>query len=169
MTFEQEARAALDAKAAAERQLAKAADCPPWRHALFGIVMAGLVATPALPLPLRLGALALILIMIAVIVQMDRRRMGMFVNGYRRGKTRIDLDLKRLDSFGRQLDRTLDRVTVGIMTASLEIGSAIVLTVQDGPTFLGIPVLPAVGLFGYLLAFLNSIWIVYGIWRAGRE
>ena len=89
MTFEQEARAALDAKAAAERQLAKAADCPPWRHALFGIVMAGLVATPALPLPLRLGALALILIMIAVIVQMDRRRMGMFVSGYRRGKTRI--------------------------------------------------------------------------------
>ena len=52
----------------------------------------------------------------------------------RRGKTRIDLDLKRLDSFGRQLDRTLDRVTVGIMTASLVIGSAIVLTVQDGPT-----------------------------------
>ena len=26
----------------------------------------------------------------------------------RRGKTRVDLDLKRLDSFGRQLDRTLD-------------------------------------------------------------
>ena len=87
----------------------------------------------------------------------------------RRGKTRIDLDLKRLDTFGARLDRTLDRVTVGIMTASLVIGSAIVLTVQDGPTFLGIPVLPAVGLFGYVLAFLNSVWIVYGIWRAGRE
>jgi hypothetical protein len=26
-----------------------------------------------------------------------------------------------------------------------------------------------VGLFGYLLAFLNSVWIVYGIWRSGRE
>ena len=97
------------------------------------------------------------------------RDLARFLREARRGKTRIDLDLKRLDSFGRQLDRTLDRVTVGIMTASLVIGSAIVLTVQDGPTFLGIPVLPAVGLFGYLLAFLNSIWIVYGIWRAGRE
>jgi ubiquinone biosynthesis protein len=92
-----------------------------------------------------------------------------FLREARRGKTRIDLDLKRLDSFGRQLDRTLDRVTVGIMTASLVIGSAIVLTVQDGPTFLGIPVLPALGLFGYLLAFLNSLWIAYGIWRSGRE
>jgi len=87
----------------------------------------------------------------------------------RRGKARIDLDLKRLDSFGRQLDRTLDRVTVGIMTASLVIGSAIVLTVRDGPEFFGIPVLPALGLLGYLLAFLNSLWIVYGIWRSGRE
>jgi ubiquinone biosynthesis protein len=97
------------------------------------------------------------------------RDLARFLREARRGKTRIDLDLKRLDSFGRQLDRTLDRVTVGIMTASLVIGSAIVLTVQDGPTFLGIPVLPAVGLFGYLLAFLNSVWIVYGIWRSGRE
>ena len=87
----------------------------------------------------------------------------------RRGKTRIDLDLKRLDSFGRQLDRTLDRVAVGILTASLVIGSAIVLTVRDGPVFLGIPVLPALGLLGYVLAFLNSLWIVYGIWRSGRE
>ncbi len=87
----------------------------------------------------------------------------------RRGKMRVDLDLKRLDGFGKQLDRTLDRVTVGIMTASLVIGSAIVLTVRDGPEFFGIPVLPALGLFGYLLAFLNSLWIVYGIWRSGRE
>jgi ubiquinone biosynthesis protein len=87
----------------------------------------------------------------------------------RRGKTRIDLDLKRLDSFGRQLDSTLDRVTVGILTASLVIGSAIVLTVKDGPVFLGIPVLPALGMLGYVLAFLNSLWIAYGIWRQGRE
>ena len=87
----------------------------------------------------------------------------------RRGKTRVDLDLKRLDSFGRQLDRTLDRVTVGIMTASLVIGSAIVLSVRDGPVVWGIPVLPAIGLLGYVLAFLNSLWIVYGIWRSGRE
>ena len=97
------------------------------------------------------------------------RDLARFLREARRGKTRIDLDLKRLDSFGRQLDRTLDRVTMGIMTASLVIGSAIVMTVPEGPSFLGIPVLPALGLFGYLLAFLNSLWIVYGIWRSGRE
>jgi ubiquinone biosynthesis protein len=87
----------------------------------------------------------------------------------RRGKARVDLDLKRLDSFGRQLDRTLDRVTMGIMTASLVIGSAIVLTVEGGPRVLGVPLLPALGFAGYLMAFLNSVWIIYGIWRSGRE
>jgi ubiquinone biosynthesis protein len=87
----------------------------------------------------------------------------------RRGKMRVDLDLKRLDSFGLRLDRTLDRVTMGIMTASLVIGSAIVLTVEGGPRVFGVPVLPVLGLAGYLMAFLNSLWIIYGIWRSGRE
>jgi len=59
----------------------------------------------------------------------------------RRGKLRVDLDLKRLDGFGRQLDRTLDRVTVGIMTASLVIGSAIVLGISAGLAgFIGVVV-----------------------------
>lgn len=87
----------------------------------------------------------------------------------RRGRMRVDLDLKRLDSFGRQLDRTLDRATVGILTASLVIGSSIVLTVRDSPAVFGIPVLPVLGLLGYVLAFLNSIWIVYGIWSSGKQ
>jgi ubiquinone biosynthesis protein len=86
----------------------------------------------------------------------------------RRGKTRIDLDLKRLDSFGRQLDRTLDRTTVGILTASLVIGSSIIMTVEQGPTLFGISVLHAIGFLGYAIAFFNSMWIIYGIWRSGK-
>ena len=87
----------------------------------------------------------------------------------RRGKTRIDLDLRRLDTFGKQLDRTLDRTTMGVMTASLVIGSSIVMTVPDGPTIFGNSLFRILGLFGYLLAFINSVWIIYGMWRAGKE
>jgi len=25
------------------------------------------------------------------------------------------------------------------------------------------------GFAGYILAFLNSVWVVYGIWRSGRR
>ena len=51
--------------------------------------MGGLVITPAFPLPLRMAVLALVLVGVALVVQSDRKRLGMFVNGYRRGKTRI--------------------------------------------------------------------------------
>ena len=51
----------------------------------------------------------------------------------RRGRLRMDLDLKRLDNFVRKLDSTIDRITIGIMTASVVIGSSIVMTVTSGP------------------------------------
>jgi ubiquinone biosynthesis protein len=86
----------------------------------------------------------------------------------RRGRIRVDLDLKRLDSFGRKLDETIDRITVGIMTASLVIGSSIVMTVTSGPQILGMPLFTVLGLLGYLLAFVNSVWIVVSIWRSER-
>lgn len=88
-TFEEQARLALMAKGAAEQDLARLAACPPWRHAAFAGIMAALVATPAAPLALRFVVLALIFVAIVLIVQSDRRRLGVFVNGYRRGKTRL--------------------------------------------------------------------------------
>ncbi|MGH8543696.1 MAG: ABC1 kinase family protein, partial [Gammaproteobacteria bacterium] len=87
----------------------------------------------------------------------------------RRGRMRVDLDLKRLDSFGRRLDHTIDRITIGIMTASLVVGSSIVMTVPRGPTLFGIPLLTVLGLLGYVIAFCNSVWIIVSIWRADRD
>lgn len=84
----------------------------------------------------------------------------------RRGKFRIDLDLKRLDHFGQQIDHSANRLTMAIMTASLVIGSSIVMTVEGGPTLFGLPLF---GLLGFLLAFFNSIWIVFSIWRSNRH
>ena len=84
-----EAMSALDAKRAAEMQMARAATCPPWRHGLFGFLFGGLVASPAFEFPIRMAILVAILCCIPLIIQSDRKRMGMFINGYRRGKTRI--------------------------------------------------------------------------------
>jgi ubiquinone biosynthesis protein len=96
------------------------------------------------------------------------RDLGRLLRDARRGKTRIDLDIKRLDSFGKQLDRTLDRATMGIMTASVVIGSSIVMTVQGGPQVFGIPLFQLLGFLGYAVAFFNSMWVIIGIWRSGK-
>jgi ubiquinone biosynthesis protein len=97
------------------------------------------------------------------------RDIARLVREARRGKTRIDLDLKRLDDFGQKIADTLDRVTIGIMTASLVIGSAIIMRVEGGPSVFGVPVLGVLGFTGYALAFVNSVWVIYGIWRNSRR
>jgi ubiquinone biosynthesis protein len=84
----------------------------------------------------------------------------------RRGRIRIDLDLKRLDNFGQQLDRASNRIAMGILTASLVVGSSIILTVDRGPMLFG---LPFFGLIGFLIAFFNSLWIIISIWRSGKH
>jgi ubiquinone biosynthesis protein len=96
------------------------------------------------------------------------RDLSRLLRDARRGKTRIDLDLKRLDQFGLQLESTFNRATVGIMTASLVIGSSIVMTVQGGPLVLDMHLYTMLGLGGYLVAFCNSVWIIVGIWRSGK-
>jgi ubiquinone biosynthesis protein len=94
------------------------------------------------------------------------RDIGRLIREVRQGRFRIDLDLKRLDHFGQQIDRSTNRLTMAIMTASLVIGSSIVMTVEGGPTLFGLPLF---GLLGFLLAFFNSLWIILSIWRSNRH
>jgi ubiquinone biosynthesis protein len=84
----------------------------------------------------------------------------------RRGRVKIDLDVKRLDHFGHQLDRASNRLTMGILTASLVVGSSIIMTVKGGPQLFGLPLF---GLLGFLIAFFNSLWIIFSIWRSGKH
>ena len=85
--FEDQARAALAAKCDTERQLAAAAVYPQWRHAIFGLMLGGLVLVPALPSAARIAMFAALFVAMPLIVRSDRKRSGMFINGYRRGKT----------------------------------------------------------------------------------
>lgn len=89
MTSTEEALAALEAKKSAERQLAAVATCPPWRHAVFGAIVGAIVSAPAFPTVIRMGLIAIVFSAIAIAVQSDRQRLGVFVNGYRKGKTRL--------------------------------------------------------------------------------
>jgi ubiquinone biosynthesis protein len=97
------------------------------------------------------------------------RDLARLIKDARHGRMRVDLDLRRLDSFGLRLHSAINRATIGIMTASLVVGSSIVMTVAEGPTLFGVPLLTFFGLLGYLIAFVNSLWIILSIWRSGRR
>lgn len=94
------------------------------------------------------------------------RDVARLIKEARRGKFKIDLDLKRLERFSQQIDHSVNRLTLGILTASLVIGSSIVMTVKGGPTLFGLPLF---GLLGFAVAFFNSVWLILSIWRAGRN
>ena len=94
------------------------------------------------------------------------RDLAKFFKELRRGRVRLDIDVKRLDHFGQQLDRSSNRLTLGILTAALIIGSSIVMTITVGPKVFGMPLL---GFLGFVIAVFNSLWIILSIWRSGKN
>ncbi len=83
----QEARAALGSIGDAHARLAAAAECPPWRHAVFGLIMALLVLGLGIGGTTQFALMAVAMALTAIVVMHDRKRMGVFANGYRRGST----------------------------------------------------------------------------------
>jgi len=94
------------------------------------------------------------------------RDFAKLVKDMRRGRVKIEFDLKRLDHFGHQIDHSTNRLTLGLLTSSLIIGSSIVMTVKGGPTLLG---LPAFGFLGFFIASVFGLWLMISIWRSSRE
>jgi hypothetical protein len=73
---------------ASREKLAAAATCPPERHLAFAALIGGVVAAQAAPAIAGIAIEALMLAGVGLIVVWDRRRTGMFINGYRAGPTR---------------------------------------------------------------------------------
>jgi ubiquinone biosynthesis protein len=94
------------------------------------------------------------------------RDLRKLVQRARRGGFKIELDMQRLDDFGRQLDRSANRVTVGMITSALIIGTSIVMTIDSGPTLLGFPIL---GLLGFATAFTIGLMLLWSILRSGNR
>ena len=83
-----EAAAALSAMQESRARLAAAANCPPERHLAFAGLLGGLVAAQAAPPTITMMLEAVFVVGVALVVIWDRRRTGMFINGYRAGRTR---------------------------------------------------------------------------------
>lgn len=84
----------------------------------------------------------------------------------RRGQLNIALDIVHLKRVGDQIDRAANRLAMALVIAALVIGSSIVMTVQGGPTLLGLPLF---GLLGFLGAVAGGLWLIRAIRRSGRS
>ena len=84
----------------------------------------------------------------------------------RRGRMRVQIEVEALKAFGDQVDRAVSRLTMGVVTAALIVGSSIVLNSAGGVSSSGLRVL---GTVGFVAAALGGLWILFSIWRGGRR
>lgn len=84
----------------------------------------------------------------------------------RHGKLQARIEVVPLRHFGDQIDRAASRLTIGIVTASLIIGSSIAMSVGGGRRLSG---LPSFELLGFIGAVIGGIWVLVSIWRSGRK
>ncbi len=93
----------------------------------------------------------------------DLRRL---LKSMRGGALKINVGVTELNHFGWQLDRAASRLTIGMVTSALIIGSSIVMTVTGGPTLFGLPVF---GFLGFLGAGFGGVWLMLSIWRGKHD
>lgn len=89
-----------------------------------------------------------------------------FIKSMRRGGIQIKIDVGRLDHFGHQIDRAVSRLTVGIVTAALIIGTSIIAATSDAPGLWGMPPL---GFIGFLASTISGVWLLVSIWRGRKD
>jgi ubiquinone biosynthesis protein len=84
----------------------------------------------------------------------------------RRGRLRLQIEVDALRAFGDQVDRAVSRLTIGVVTAALIVGSSIVLNSAGGVSSRGLQILGATAFVG---AALGGLWVLFSIWRGGRR
>lgn len=94
------------------------------------------------------------------------KEMHQLLRASRKGAIQVDINVRRLDYYVDKTDRAISRLTMGIVTAALIIGTSIIMTVRGGPEIMGLPVF---GFFGYLFATMGGIWLLFSIWRSGKS
>ena len=103
--------------------------------------------------------------MLALVEQLPHDLSRLMRNA-RRGKLNIHLEIAHLRRVGDQLNEAANRISMALVIAALIVGSSIVMTVEGGPTLLG---LPAFGFMGFCGAVLGGLWLVRSIRRSQRR
>lgn len=83
----------------------------------------------------------------------------------RRGTLQVQVDVAPLKHFGDQIDRAFSRLTLGIVTAALIVGSSIAMTVDRDTPLSG---LPSLALLGFVAAVIGGLVVLVSIWRSGK-
>ena len=86
----------------------------------------------------------------------------------RKGAITLNVDIAHMDFVVGRLDRSISRLTIGIVTSALIIGSSIVMTVTDESGF-GWFRPSLLGVLGFIGSVAGGVWLLASIWSSGRN
>lgn len=131
MTEKLDAKAALDTVRATDAKLAERMHWPLWRHAIVGLLLALLLLGIALPFDHQILISFAVIGIVFLVIHDDKKRYGMFVSGYQRGRTGWVLAVQVLLFIGALLlaniyvDRPLANPLFWSIEAVLFVGSTV--------------------------------------------
>jgi len=105
------------------------------------------------------------LVVIAELLSALPKELHQLLRASRKGTVQVDINVRGLDRHINKLNAAITRLTMGIVTAALIIGTSIIMTVKGGPEILGMPVF---GFIGFVSASILGVWLLVSIWR-GRK
>jgi len=79
------------------------------------------------------------------------------------GELSFTFQLDKLEHLVKTLEHASNRLTTGIITGAIIMGSSMIITTGIGPFIFG---LPALGVIGYLLSVVLGLWLVVTILRS---
>lgn len=88
------------------------------------------------------------------------RDLHQLIESLRHGSIGVEIDLNKPVWLSKELDRSINRLSVSLVTSALIVGSSIVSTVQGGTS-------SVFGLMGFIGAFVGGVWLLFSIWRSG--
>jgi ubiquinone biosynthesis protein len=88
------------------------------------------------------------------------RYIGRSLEKLSKDELKVQFEHTGLDRLITELDRSSNRVVIGLVMASLIISSSLVIRAGYAPLWFSIPV--------FVLSSFLGIWLIYGVFRSGR-
>ncbi|MEW6685206.1 MAG: AarF/UbiB family protein [Candidatus Edwardsbacteria bacterium] len=81
------------------------------------------------------------------------------------GQLKIEFEHKDLRELIEVVNRASNRLAFALIIAGLIVASSLIMQLNKGPLILGFPIL---GVFGFILAGILGLWLIFSILRSGR-
>lgn len=93
-------------------------------------------------------------------------QIGMVISKLEQGKLGFNLHLEKLEQLVDTLDNASNRLTAGIITGAIIMGSSMIITTGVGPFLFGFP---ALGVIGYLVSVVIGLWLIFTIFKGKKK